>query len=78
VVKLERLYELRGRIDEIDKQIIELLEERIRVAKEIGKIKKELNLPIKDEEREREVLKRAERFGEIFEKIVEVCRDEQL
>jgi len=75
---LERLYELRGRIDEIDKQIIELLEERIRVAKEIGKIKKELNLPIKDEEREREVLKRAERFGEIFEKIVEVCRDEQL
>ncbi len=75
---MERLYELRGRIDEIDKQIIELLEERIRVAKEIGKIKKELNLPIKDEEREREVLKRAERFGEIFEKIVEVCRDEQL
>lgn len=75
---MERLYELRGRIDEIDKQIIELLEERIKVAKEIGKIKKELNLPIKDEEREREVLKRAGRFREIFERIVEVCRDEQL
>lgn len=75
---MERLYELRGRIDEIDKQIIELLEERIKVGKEIGKIKKELNLPIKDEEREREVLKRAGRFREIFERIVEVCRDEQL
>ncbi len=75
---MERFYELRERIDEIDKQIIELLEERIKVAKEIGKIKKELNLPIKDEEREKEVLKRAGRFGEIFEKIVEVCRDEQL
>jgi len=74
---LEKLYELRKRIDEIDEQIIELLEERLRIAKEIGEIKRELNLPIRDEKREEEVLKRVGKFKEIFEKIVEVCRDVQ-
>ncbi len=74
---MEKLYELRKRIDEIDEQIIELLEERLRIAKEIGEIKRELNLPIRDEKREEEVLKRVGKFKEIFEKIVEVCRDVQ-
>jgi len=74
---LEKLHELRKRIDEIDEQIIRLLEERVRIAKEIGAIKRELNLPIRDEEREEEVLKKAGKFREVFEKIVEVCRDVQ-
>ncbi len=74
---MEKLYELRKRIDEIDEQIIELLEERVRIAKEIGEIKRELNLPIRDEEREEEVFRRAGKFREVFEKIVEVCRDVQ-
>ncbi|WP_227738504.1 chorismate mutase [Thermococcus paralvinellae] len=77
MVELERLHELRKRIDEIDKQIIELLEKRVRIAKEIGEIKRELNLPIRDEKREEEVLRRAGKFREVFEKIVEVCRDVQ-
>jgi len=74
---LERLHELRKEIDEIDKQTIELLEKRVRIAKEIGEIKRELNLPIRDEKREEEVLRRAGKFREVFEKIVEVCRDVQ-
>ncbi len=74
---MEKLHELRKRIDEIDEQIIRLLEERVRIAKEIGAIKRELNLPIRDEEREEEVLKKAGKFREVFEKIVEVCRDVQ-
>ncbi|WP_457754722.1 chorismate mutase [Thermococcus sp.] len=74
---MEKLYELRKRIDEIDEQIIELLEERVRIAKEIGEIKRELNLSIRDEKREKEVLKRVGKFKEVFEKIVEVCRDVQ-
>lgn len=74
---MERLHELRKEIDEIDEQIIELLEERVRVAKEIGEIKRELNLPIRDEKREEEVLKKAGKFREVFKKIVEVCRDVQ-
>jgi len=74
---LEKLHELRKRIDEIDEQIIKLLEERVRIAKEIGAIKRELNLPIRDEKREEEVFRRAGKFREVFEKIVEVCRDVQ-
>lgn len=74
---MERLHELRKEIDEIDKQTIELLEKRVRIVKEIGEIKRELNLPIRDEKREEEVLRRAGKFREVFEKIVEVCRDVQ-
>ena len=74
---MERLHELRTEIDGIDRQIIELLEERAKLTREIGKIKRELNLPVKDEKREEEVLKRAGRFREVFKKIVEVCRNEQ-
>lgn len=74
---MERLHELRKEIDEIDEQIIKLLEERLRIAKEIGEIKRELNLPIRDEKREEEVLKKAGKFREVFKKIVEVCRDVQ-
>ncbi|GAB6101763.1 hypothetical protein JCM16138_09860 [Thermococcus atlanticus] len=75
---MERLHELRKRIDMIDEQIIELLEERVRIAREIGEIKRELGLPIRDEKREEEVLRRAGRFKMIFDKIVEACRNEQL
>ncbi|WP_461863127.1 chorismate mutase [Thermococcus sp.] len=74
---MERLHELRTEIDGIDRQIIGLLEERAKLTREIGKIKRELNLPVKDEKREEEVLKRAGRFREVFKKIVEVCRNEQ-
>ena len=74
---MERLHELRTEIDGIDRQIIELLEERAKLTREIGKIKRELNLPVKDEKREEEVLKRAGRFREVFKKIMEVCRNEQ-
>lgn len=75
---MERLHELRKRIDMIDEQIIELLDERVRIAREIGEIKRELGLPTRDERREEEVLRKAGRFKMIFEKIVEVCRNEQL
>ncbi|MBO8173775.1 MAG: chorismate mutase [Thermococcus sp.] len=74
---MERLHELRKRVDEIDEQIIKLLEERLRIAREIGEIKRGLNLPIRDEKREEEVLRKAGKFREVFEKIVEVCRDVQ-
>lgn len=42
----------RKRIEECDKKIVELFEERMEIAKKIGKIKKEQNLPIYDKERE--------------------------
>ena len=48
----ERIAELRGQIDEIDRQLIELFERRMDVAREIGAVKREHNLGIRNERRE--------------------------
>ena len=46
----------RKKIDSIDSQVIALLSERASYAVEIGKIKREMGLPIFDASREDEVL----------------------
>jgi len=51
----EKIAELRGRIDEIDRQLVRLFEERLDIAREIGCLKRERNLGIKNEYRELEV-----------------------
>ena len=50
------LEKLRNEIDEVDRKIIELLNNRARHAMNLGKIKEELKLPIYMPEREKEVL----------------------
>lgn len=45
----ERIAELRGQIDEIDRQLIELFERRMDVAREIGAVKRDHNLGIRNE-----------------------------
>ncbi|MFO7992167.1 MAG: chorismate mutase [Thermoplasmata archaeon] len=76
-MQLERIHELRERIDQIDKEILKLLHERIAVAKEIGKIKRERGIPITDADREKMVLDRADRYRDIFEKIIKTCKEEE-
>ena len=46
----------RKKIDEIDRRLVQLLNERARCAVEIGKIKRQKTLPIREPQREREVL----------------------
>ena len=50
------LHDWRRRIDEIDRKLVELLNERSRCALEIGKLKRAANLPLYQPEREKEVL----------------------
>jgi chorismate mutase len=50
--KDQRIINLRSAIDTVDKRIIELLQERATLAREIGQVKKELGLPILDPARE--------------------------
>lgn len=74
----------RRRIDEIDRELVRLLNERSRVAMEIGKLKLEANLPLYQPEREREVLENAERTNSgplldtairrLFERILDEAR----
>ena len=51
---MEKISLLRKRIDEIDEQILRLLKERIGICENIGTIKREHGLPVKDPERENE------------------------
>jgi chorismate mutase len=46
------LNNLRAEIDKIDRSLVELLAQRFRATDEVGKIKKELQLPATDEARE--------------------------
>ena len=50
------LAECRSRIDEIDRHILRLLNERTRVVQQIGDVKHKVSLPIYEPKREDEVL----------------------
>lgn len=74
---MERIYEFREKIDEIDEEILDLLDERVAVAKKIGEIKRERGISITDNDREKEVLERAKGYREIFEEIINTCKEEE-
>lgn len=54
--------DLRGRIDAIDDELLDLLDRRAHVAREIAQAKREAGLPAHDPERERSLLERVERL----------------
>ncbi|MGC8542556.1 MAG: chorismate mutase [Vulcanisaeta sp.] len=72
------LSELRRSIDSIDEELIKLIGERIRLATEIGRVKRGLGLPIVDRDREKEVITRwvegLGRFGVDLETAIEIAQ----
>ena len=85
----EGLHQLRGQIDELDNQLMELLAKRMRVCREIGTYKKEHNMTVLQTNRYNEILdKRAaqaslcgmspEFAAQIFEHIHEESVRQQL
>ncbi len=50
-----RIDELRGRIDELDRRVVDLLNERARMALEIRELKPQVNLSLYDPKREEEI-----------------------
>ena len=54
----KRILHLRNELDLIDKQILVLLENRMDIIRKVGQVKSELDIPIEDIEREREIIKR--------------------
>jgi len=65
-VSESNLKELRKQVDQIDGQIITLLAERLKLAKELADLKKNLKLGVRDELRERAVIDRArEQAGQL-------------
>jgi len=75
----------RKRIDAIDEKLLRLLEERVEEAHKIGASKKRLGKPIRDPDREAEVLENVSKstklekdfVKKLFKLIVGYCRDEQ-
>ena len=76
-----KLDQLRNEIKEIDKQLVELISKRLRVAKQIGQIKSVQGLPIRNFQVEKKVFERVSQLSEklsvpqelsndVFEKIV--------
>ena len=78
------LSDWRRQIDEIDRKLVELLNQRSGCALEIGKLKQAQNLPLYQPDREREVLENAERSNpgpltdaairRLFERIIDEAR----
>jgi chorismate mutase len=81
---MDTIDEWRGRIDEIDGKLVELLNERAKCAIEVGKIKSERGMKIHNPKREHMVLERVKERNSgpldhgavqrIFQKIIEECR----
>jgi chorismate mutase-like protein len=57
------LSDWRERIDSIDRQLIDLLNERMQCAQEIGRIKKAAGKPIRDPERELDVIAKIKAYN---------------
>ncbi len=83
---MKDLSTLRENINEIDNKIIELWKERMGLSLEIAEYKKENNIPIYDEKREKELLDRISNMAgdgldqycrELYEKIMKISRDYQ-
>jgi chorismate mutase-like protein len=78
------LADWRRRIDEIDRKLVELLNERSHCALEIGKLKQQANLPLYQPDREKEVIQNAEKNNQgpltdaairrLFERIIDEAR----
>jgi chorismate mutase len=74
----------RKQIDDIDQELVKLLNERSRCAVEIGRLKKILNMPAWQPEREAEILRNVEKSNDgplddaairrLFERIIDEAR----
>jgi chorismate mutase len=77
----------RKKIDAIDPELVRLLNERAAAAIEIGRIKRNTEMPIREHDREREVLRNISRSNKgplsntdlhfIFESIMDIMRNIQ-
>ena len=77
----------RKKIDELDRKLVELLNQRAAAAIGIGRLKRNTDLPIYEPEREREVIANAQKanlgplrerdLAQIYERIMDVMRSIQ-
>ncbi len=77
----------RKQIDELDRKLVDLLNQRARAAVEIGRLKRNTDLPVYEPQREQEVIANAQKcnagplagrdLAQIYERIMDVMRSIQ-
>ena len=77
----------RKKIDEMDLRLVKLLNERARAAQEIGRLKRNTELPIYEPEREKRIFENVSKANEgplpdnelrhVFERVIDVMRNIQ-
>jgi chorismate mutase len=77
----------RRRIDEIDRKLVDLLSQRAKAAHEIGRLKRDIGMPIYEPDREKAVFENARKVNpgplpdrdllRIYERIMDVMRQIQ-
>lgn len=59
----EQLKHIRKKIDEIDRQILELVAQRLKLAEKLAETKKNLAMEIRDKKREQSIIERAKKIA---------------
>jgi chorismate mutase len=77
----------RVKIDELDRRLVQLLNERAQAAHEIGKLKRDTSMPIYEPEREKRIFENVQRANhgplphselrQVYERIIDVMRNIQ-
>lgn len=77
----------RVKIDELDRRLVQLLNERAHAAHEIGKLKRDTSMPIYEPEREKTIFENVQRANhgplphselrQVYERIIDVMRNIQ-
>lgn len=84
---LKALARYRDQIDAIDRELLNLLNQRTRVVEEIGRVKQEVQMPVYEPKRERDVFRNVtennggplstDALQRIFERIIDEMRSLQ-
>jgi chorismate mutase-like protein len=77
----------RVKIDELDRRLVELLNERAQAAHEIGKLKRNTSMPVYEPDREKRIFENVQRANrgplpeselrQVYERIIDVMRNIQ-
>ena len=79
--------EWRKKIDELDRRMVELLNERANAAQEIGRLKRSTEMPVYEPDRERKIFENVKTINrgplsdldvtQVFERIIDIMRNLQ-
>ena len=81
---METIGDWRKKIDELDRKLVELINERAKCAQEIGRLKRNTQMPIYEPDRERLIFENVHRVNQgplpdreltrVFERLIDVMR----